>query len=258
MSFLENYISDVNKTKKALSVFLTAGYPDKDKFVELALSVFDSGADIIEIGIPFSDPLADGPTIQASSQIALENGINMDYVLNVTKQISSKTDKPVVLMGYANPILNYGTKKFFDDAKSAGAKGIIIPDVPLEEYDSLIPNGLTGFDIILLTTPASPDERISTIANKSSGFVYCVSVTGTTGTRTEFADEVYENIERTYNLMNGKKMLVGFGISKPEDVEKMKKYCDGVIVGSAVIKSLQQNENFEQTLKLISELNSAT
>lgn len=258
MSFIKNYIEGINNNaRKVLSIFLTAGFPNKNNFVDLAKQVFDSGADMIELGIPFSDPLADGPIIQASSKIALDNGIKLKDVFSFSEEISSGTEKPVILMGYANPIRKYGIENFFRDANSCGVKGLIIPDVPLEEYDFFFESSTHSIDVILLTTPASSKERIKAIDEKSSGFVYCVSITGTTGVKENFSDEVINNISCTRSLIKKNKMLIGFGVSKPEDVKTFSPYCDGVIVGSAVIKSLLNNDNYDTTLRLISQLSQA-
>ena len=254
MSYISHYIQNVNdNNRKVLSIFLTAGFPSKDKFVDMAKNILDAGADMFEIGIPFSDPLADGPVIQASSKIALDNGVTLKDVLNYSGSVCSSTAKPVILMGYANPIRKYGLKNFLNDSSNAGIKGLIIPDVPLEEYDSFFEYGTDNLDVILLTTPTSTEERIKMIDDKSSGFVYCVSITGTTGTTDNFSDEVIQNISRTRTIIKKNKMLIGFGVSKPEDIRTFAPYCDGVIVGSAVIKSLM-NDDINSTLKLVSKL----
>jgi len=135
MSKIKDYLTEINKSKKALSVYLTAGFPRKENFEELVLRTFDAGADLIELGIPFSDPLADGKTIQASSQTALDNGVNTEYVLETTAKVKEKTDRPVIMMTYANPVLNYGVDKFLADSLSAGVDGLIVPDLPLEESE---------------------------------------------------------------------------------------------------------------------------
>lgn len=258
MSYIKDYIENLNgKNRKALSIFLTSGFPTKNSFVDLAKQVLDSGADMLELGIPFSDPLADGPIIQASSKIALDNGIKLKDIFNFSESITSGTDKPVILMGYANPIRKYGVENFLRDAKNSGVKGLIVPDVPLEEYIFFFESGMNNIDVILLTTPTSSKERINAIDEKSSGFVYCVSITGTTGVKENFSDEVINNISRTRSLIKKNKMMIGFGVSKPEDVKTFSPFCDGVIVGSAVIKSLLNNENFDSTLKLISQLSDA-
>jgi tryptophan synthase alpha chain len=260
LSKLSEHIQTINnKNEKALSIFLTSGFPDKNNFVELALSVFNAGADLMELGIPFSDPLADGPIIQHSSQTALNNGVNIKTVLHFTDKIKAKINKPIVLMGYANPILNYGMDKFFIDAKNSGADGLIVPDIPVEEYESFFQNEQDGLDVILLTTPTSSNERIIAIDKKSSGFVYCVSVTGTTGIRKSFEDETISSLKRTYSLIKKNKMLVGFGISNPKNIIEISPYCDGIIIGSAIIKKIMEDNSpsYKRTLEFINELKSA-
>ncbi|MGB5896249.1 MAG: tryptophan synthase subunit alpha, partial [Ignavibacteriaceae bacterium] len=172
-SKISTFIEDKNlKGEKILSVFLTSGFPKKDKFVELALNVLDDGADMLEIGFPFSDPIADGPTIQQSSKTALSNGIDLLTTMNYVKEIKTHTDKPIILMGYANPLLSYGLEKFADDSKRIGLDGLIVPDIPLDEYDNFFTSKFDRTDIILLITPTTPTERIKIIDEKSSGFVY--------------------------------------------------------------------------------------
>ncbi|KAF0153257.1 MAG: tryptophan synthase alpha subunit [Ignavibacteria bacterium] len=260
MSYISNFIDSLNKrNRKALSIFLTAGFPEKNNFVDLAKSVLDSGADLLELGIPFSDPLADGHVIQAASKSALDSGVNTKDVLNYAEQISMYSSKPIILMGYANPIKKYGVENFLIDAANSGAKGLIVPDVPLEEYNSFFNSNSQsersrGLDIILLTTPTSSEERIKRIDAASSGFVYCVSITGTTGVKNTFDDSVIANIKRTYSLLEKNKMMIGFGISKPEDVKRFSPFCNGVIVGSRVMKSLLMKEERNETLKIIEQL----
>lgn len=254
MSKISETIANLNsQNKKALSVFLTAGFPDEKSFVELACDIYDAGANLIELGIPFSDPLADGPVIQQSSQQALENGMTLKKCLDLAAQIKSKVDKPLILMGYSNPLIRFGLNEFTKAAKSSGVDGLIIPDIPLEEYEDFFTQDFNGLDTILLTTPTSSEERISNIDKLSSGFVYCVSVTGTTGVRQNFEGTVKENLKRTYNIIKKNKMMIGFGISSPENIESFYDISDGFIVGSAVIKSLL-NETREKTFELVSSL----
>ncbi len=256
MSFIADTIQSVNsKNRKALSVFLTAGFPRKENFVELARSIYDAGADLLEIGIPFSDPLADGPVIQNSSQVALANGMDLHTVLQMAEAIKKSAARPLILMGYSNPIIHYGFERFDADAANAGVDGLIIPDVPLEEYDDFFGQSNTGIDRILLTTPTSPKERIIEIDRRSSGFVYCVSVTGTTGERNHFDERTLANLQRTYHTLQNNKMLIGFGISSPQDVKQFAPFCDGVIVGSAMIKRLMNSR--EDALQLIGALRKA-
>lgn len=258
MSSINKYLDNLNKrNRKALSIFLTAGFPDKNVFVDLAKSVLDSGADLLELGIPFSDPLADGPVIQAASKLALDSGVNIADIFNYSEQISKYSDKPIILMGYANPIKKYGTVNFFNDAFNSGVKGLIVPDVPLEEYDSFFNAKKKYLDVILLTTPTSSEDRIRKIDAISSGFVYCVSITGTTGIINSFDDSVTANLKRTYSILEKNKMLIGFGISKPEDVKSFTPFCDGVVVGSRIMKSLLYKEERIETLKIIEQLSLA-
>ena len=259
MSILNKYIGDINnKNEKVLSVFLTAGFPGRDTFLDTAKGILDAGADMLEIGIPFSDPLADGPVIQLSSKAALDNGINIKDCLAYAEKLSSYSSKPIIFMGYGNPVKKYGVQKFMHDSISAGVSGVIIPDVPLEEYDSFY--GKLEFnllsDIILLTTPTSTEERIKQINLKSRGFVYCVSVTGTTGVNEGFTDENFNNLKRTRSLIKNK-MLIGFGISKQEDVKKFSPFCDGVIVGSAIINSLLKSSDNKTAFTLVADLKKA-
>lgn len=252
MSFIKNHIEEINsKGRKALSVFLTAGYPDVKGFTKLAKSVLDAGADMLEIGIPFSDPLADGHVIQNSSQTAIANGVNIKKVLKFAGEISVYSSKPVILMGYANPLLNYGTTSFFMDALNSGVKGIIIPDVPVEEYDDFYKGKPKDLDAILLTAPTSDKKRIKAIDDKSEGFVYCVSMIGTTGNTNN--SPLTKIIETTCTHIKKNKKMIGFGISTPEDAIIYSPYCDGVIVGSAVIKSLKE-KGIKNTLGLIESI----
>jgi len=263
MSKIHDYIlAKNNNGEKILSVFLTSGYPVKESFAQLAVSVLKAGADMLEIGFPFSDPLADGPIIQASSLAALENKINLEATLKYVREIKSiatsdpeTNGKPVILMGYANPVLNYGLDKFAKEAKDAGVDGIIIPDVPVEEYDNFYTAEFSGIDVILLVTPTTSTGRIKQIDKKSQGFVYCVSVSGTTGNFERKSTDNLSFVKKCYENISVNKMLVGFGISKPEDAKQYAEYCDGVIVGSAVIKSLgKDNPDYKNTLELVKSL----
>jgi tryptophan synthase alpha chain len=259
MSLIRQTIEKRNRqNQKILSVFLTAGYPYAEGFVDLALQVLDAGADFIELGIPFSDPLADGAVIQHSSQIALENGITMDRVFLYAEQIKSKCKKPLILMGYANPLLQYGLHNFVRKVQRIAIDGCIVPDVPLEEYENFWSARPDEMDIILLATPTSPAERIQKIDQISSGFVYCVSVTGTTGVQDSFAQSEIDHLSRIYDQITENKMLVGFGISAAKDVAQIKPYCDGIIVGSAVIGRLQADStDFSAALDLVREMRQA-
>jgi tryptophan synthase alpha chain len=257
MSKIKNTIEQINNNgKKALSVFLTSGFPTIDKFLDNTNRIIEAGADLIELGMPFSDPLADGGVIQQSSQIALQNGITQKQTFQFAEQIKKHNKTPLILMGYANTILQYGKNQFEQDAINAGVDGLIIPDVPLEEFDDFFFPFSTKLDKILLTTPTSSKNRIIELDQKSEGFLYCVSVSGTTGVRDGFDNKVTQNLETTYKTLSKNKMLVGFGISTPDNIKQLSPFADGFIVGSAVIKSLQ-NGNIDKTVNLIKSLKRA-
>lgn len=259
MSKISKHIESLNKNdRKALSIFLSAGYPNKDSFLDAAKAVIDSGADLLEIGVPFGDSLADGPVIQSSFIDALKEGVTLKDTLEYIERIKNYRDLPVLLMSSANPVSKYGKEKFVSDAENAGVDGLILPDIPLEEHKEFYNSSFDKFDKILLTTPTSSEERIKEIDMLSSGFVYCVSVVGTTGARDKFDKEVFRNLERTYSQVIRNKMLIGFGIKNGESVRTFAPYCDGVIVGSAVVKSLgDDDKSFTKTSELIKDLSDA-
>lgn len=256
---IAKYIDEINaKGEKVLSVFLTAGYPQKNTFVDLAADILKNGADMLELGVPFSDPLADGPVIQTSSTEALLNGVTLTDVLGYVKEIKSKIDKPIILMSYINPILNYGIEKFLDACQVYGVDGLILPDLVIEEYNELLGDINPDLDIVLLCTPTTPDDRIKQIDEQSMGFVYCVSLNGTTGVRNRFDESILKPIQNAKQLITKNKMLVGFGISNEESVKYFAPYCDGVIVGSAVVKLLTDEScGKEKAIELVKILKSA-
>lgn len=259
MSKIKETIKKVNeRNDKTLTVFLTSGFPNPNNFVEMALSIVDAGADLLEIGLPFGDSLADGPVIQSSYTSSLANNINLEKTFIYISQIRKESDVPIILMGASNPVLKYGKTNFAKKAIEVGVNGVIIPDVPLEEYDDFFENKFVGLDTILLTTPTSSIRRIKEIDNRSGGFLYCVSVVGTTGTRKNFDQFVTENLKRTYGAIEKNKMQIGFGISSEENIKQFSPYCDGVIVGSAIIKSLSTDDSdYSKTIQLVKELKSA-
>ena len=230
-------------SSKLMSLFLTAGYPVLESTVELILGLEQHGTDFIELGMPFSDPLADGPTIQYSSNKAIEQGITMQKIFGMVKEVRQHSNIPIVLMGYVNPVLRYGIKSFCKDAAEAGVDGFIIPDIPIEEAtiikDHAHENGLAQ---IYLVAPNTSDERMQKIDEASQGFVYCVSVTGVTGARE--GDEVAQSVQRFIrrvdeNITQNPKM-VGFGIKSHEDAQRVAADMDGFIVGSALINTIKE------------------
>jgi tryptophan synthase alpha chain len=244
------------QNNKTLVLFLTAGYPQLDSTVPLALELAKAGADIIELGMSFSDPLADGPIIQASSQQAIKNGITLDLIFSQVKEIRKHSDIPLVLMGYLNPILHYGEERFYADAKNAGVDGIILPEVPLEESGRfLLLNQKFNFADILFVSPATSDDRIKNIDKAVSGFLYCVSSTGVTGKSNignigSYIDHVKKNAKNN-------PVLVGFGIKTPADAQYIAQHADGVIVGSAFIQKIAQEESLQQLGDFVRQLKEA-
>jgi tryptophan synthase alpha chain len=225
----------------ALIPFITAGDPDL-MTTAAALRILDkSGADMIELGVPYSDPLADGPTIQAAATRALQRGVRLDNVLEMLKDVAPEVKAPLILFNYYNPILNRGIESFLKQIADAGVKGLVVPDLPLEESQSLLkPAAEIGIEVILLVAPTSPQERIEAIAHQSQGFIYLVSVTGVTGMRNQLESRV-QDILQQMRTVTDKPIGVGFGISQPEQAGQVKNWgADAVIVGSAFVKRLAE------------------
>lgn len=237
--------------KKALITFITAGDPDLKTTGDIIRKLEESGADIIELGIPFSDPMADGPTIQASSERAVKKGVRLPDVLSLVRDVRKKTEIPIVLFGYYNPIFSYGLKRFADDARRSGADGVLIVDLPAEEADELKKElDRTGLDLIFLLTPTSDADRIRLTASKASGFIYFVSVTGVTGARTKLSADIpryVKNVRRYTDIPVG----VGFGISTPEQARAVCSHADAVIVGSAIVNRIKERSGSEDLLEKV-------
>jgi len=226
--------------RKLLVPFFTAGYPDLRTSLELVTVAADSGADIVEIGMPFSDPLADGPQIQYSSHLALQNGIDLRTILNSVHELRSKLSIPIVLMGYYNPLIAYGEARFIRDAKQTGVDGLIIPDLPVDEalgYCKLMKHNLLSS--IFLVSPTSTDDRIRKINKMSSDFVYAVTVTGVTGTGKKFGHTTDNYLKHLNNVLT-KPFVAGFGVSSPESATRLCQYSDGVVIGSALVQLIRK------------------
>lgn len=227
-----------------MSLFLTAGYPSPKETAELILGLERNGADMIELGMPFSDPLADGPTIQYSSTQAIRAGITMQKIFDIVQRVRRESHIPIILMGYINPILRFGVKAFCQRAATAGVDGLIIPDVPPEETKIIEePAHAEGLSIIYLIAPNTSDERMQKIDARSEGFVYCVSVTGVTGARegNEVAESVKTFIGRVEKNITRNPKLVGFGIKSHDDAKRVSAGLDGFIVGSALISNIRDH-----------------
>jgi tryptophan synthase alpha chain len=235
----------------AFVAFLTVGYPDVASTPKLVRALIDGGADIIELGVPFSDPLAEGPTIQKSSFHALEHGVTLETCLGVARELrESEVTAPLVFMGYYNPLLAYGIDRFARDAAAAGADGVIVVDLPPEESDDLrAACEKAGISLIYLVAPTSTDERLREVAKRASGFVYCVSVTGVTGARDELPDGLEDFVVRVRNATN-LPIAVGFGISQPKHFAAVARIADAAVVGSAIIDVIADSGPSEQAERL--------
>jgi tryptophan synthase alpha chain len=222
--------------KKAFIPYIMAGAPNLEKTLEQVLLLEKCGADIIELGVPFSDPLADGPTIQRAAERALKAGVTLKKIVPFVKKLRNHSQIPVILMTYYNPVFKYGEKAFIKDAVNAGVDGVIIPDLPPDEGKDFIElSSGSGLNAIFLIAPTSTKERIKKIVAVSAGFVYYVSITGITGSKLTFEKTFKEHINSVKKLTD-KPVAVGFGISTPEDAKMVSQIADGIIVGSAIVK----------------------
>ncbi|GFZ19740.1 aldolase-type TIM barrel family protein [Actinidia rufa] len=241
--------------KVAFIPYITAGDPDLSTTAE-ALKVLDScGSDIIELGVPYSDPLADGPVIQAAATRALAKGTNFNAIMSMLKEVVPQLSCPLALFSYYNPILKRGVEKFMSTVKDVGVHGLVVPDVPLEETEILRNEAVkNNIELVLLTTPTTPTDRMKAIVEASEGFVYLVSSVGVTGARASVSAKV-ETLLNEIKEVTSKPVAVGFGISKPEHVKKVVAWgADGVIVGSAMVKLLGEAKSPEEGLKELETL----
>jgi len=245
MSRISNQFEKARKEKRALLIpYLTAGYPTLENSEEIFKVLARDGADIIEIGIPFSDPLADGPTIQKSSEAALAQGITTEDVFQLISNLREHTDIPLVVMTYYNIFYKYGLEKFAGKAKDAGLDGVIIPDLPPEEAKDWLKAAKGKLETIFLLAPTSSKKRIAEISDCSEGFIYCVSVAGVTGTRNSLPDNLSEFISKV-RKMTKKPLAIGFGVSGPSQAKSVARIADGVIIGSAFINTISKNNDLD-------------
>lgn len=269
-----NRIENAFKNKPIFMPYFPLGYPDLDTSIEVIEALAKHGADLIEVGLSFSDPLADGPVIQRATQVALDKGITVKKSLEAVKELRTRSvDIPLVLMGYYNPMLAYGLEKFICDAIEAGTDGFIVPDLPMEESEEFIsalqsPDGLTGsrssttdsatsapssaqrerLPLIQMLVPTTPNQRMEMIARNAKGFIYLVSVTGVTGARQSLSEGLGDLIARVRQCTSIP-VCVGFGIGTPEQARQVGALADGVIVGSACVKAIGESENPVQAAK---------
>jgi tryptophan synthase alpha chain len=256
---LQNYLLNRRKeNQKLLSLFLTAGFPQLDATLPLLRLLDESGADLIELGIPFSDPLADGPTIQRASQIALQNGVTMQKVLEMATGVKAKLRAPLILMGYYNPILQFGPQEFAQAAAEAGVQGLIIPDLPPEESWALRETaGRLGISLIYLVSPNTSAQRLRMIDELTTSFIYAVSITGVTGARENVANSAQEFLQMLRPQVRNP-ILVGFGVANAAEAHTLSAFCDGIIVGSALLTQIERNgltvDGVKKTKKFIRRL----
>ncbi|MES2005292.1 MAG: tryptophan synthase subunit alpha [Bacteroidota bacterium] len=238
------------KNKKVLNVYCTAGYPELNSTLTILKALQENGADLVELGMPYSDPLADGPVIQASGNKALENGMSISVLFEQLKNFRKEITIPVVLMGYMNPVLQYGFEKFCADAKATGIDGLILPDLPEfefeTEYGAIIKKH--GLDFIFLVTPETTEQRVRKLDELSSGFLYAVSSSATTGKDKDFK-MVEKYLQRLQSMQLKNPVLVGFGIKDKQTFESACKYANGAIIGTAFIKAIGDEKEIAHTVK---------
>ncbi len=251
MSRLAKRFSELKQQNaKALVTFITAGDPDLSQTEDMICALEAAGADVIELGVPFSDPMADGPTIQLSSERALVSGTTLTGILATVKKTRARSQVPIILMGYLNPVYCYGYERFCRDAADAGVDGVLLVDLPPEESGELLPYAdRFGLDVIFLLTPTSDSSRIDLVNEIGRGFVYYVTVTGVTGARQGVSDSLEAELA---NIMNKVRLpvMAGFGISTPEQAAEVSGLADGVVVGSAIVKLFEKHSGAQLDYEL--------
>lgn len=245
--------------KKAFVTYIMAGDPDLEKSQTVMNGLPAAGVDIIELGLPFTDPMADGPTIQLAGQRALENGMTLEKTLQMVRDFrQTNTTTPIVIMGYYNPIYSCGVERFLSDAVAAGVDGLIIVDLPREEDDELcIPANAAGLNFIRLATPTTDDARLPKVLQNTSGFIYYVSQTGITGAADADAASVGPEVARI-KTSTDLPVIVGFGIKTPQAAQKIASVADGAVVGSAIVAMMAEGNTAQDVLKFVSDLAQGT
>ena len=243
--------------KTAFMPFVTIGFPELATTAELVPAIIEAGADLVELGVPFSDPIAEGPTIQKSSFRALENGVTLQKCFETARAIRARTDAPLLFMGYYNPVFSYGVERYAAECAASGIDGLIIPDLPPEEAAEIqAACRKAGLDLIPLVAPTSTVERIQAAVKNASGFIYCVSLAGVTGARSSLPEYLPEFLGKV-RAQTDLPLVLGFGISKPAHFQAVKSLVDGVIVGSALVDVLADapaGERTGQAVRFVKEL----
>jgi len=242
--------------KPLLSIYFTAGYPTLDSTISIAKKLEEAGADFLEIGFPYSDPVADGPVIQHSSEVALENGMTVKILFEQLRELRSHVSIPVFLMGYVNPVLQFGIEKFCEECKNVGINGVIIPDLPMYEYEELYKETFekNGIANIFIVTPQTSEERILKIDSLSNSFIYLLSSNATTGKTLDVGDDTTAYFKRIRDLQLKNPLIVGFGISDKSTFEKASSFTAGAIIGSAFVKRLKEQDFLNQFPAFISSI----
>lgn len=243
-----NRLNELFRQKKEpiLSIYYTAGYPTFDSTITIAEALEKAGADFLEIGFPYSDPVADGPVIQHSSHVALKNGMTLEVLFDQLKDLRKRVSIPVLLMGYVNPVLQYGVERFCQSAYEVGVDGIIVPDLPMYEYEELYRGCFEQHTLsnVFLVTPQTSEERIRKIEGLTNGFIYLLSTSATTGKNLSVSTDIENYFARIKNMNLEKPTMIGFGISDSNSFNKAAEYADGAIVGSAFVKLLGEGEDY--------------
>ncbi len=251
---MKNRITDLfaKRRKNLLSVFYTAGYPRTSDTVRIGVVLEQAGVDFIEIGIPFSDPIADGPTIQESNKVSLDQGMTVPMLLEQVTELRAQIKLPIILMGYLNPVMQYGVRKFMEDAAKAGVDGLILPDLPLVEYEHEFQQLADSLNISLsfLVAPTTSEARIRKIDALTNGFIYAVSSSSTTGAKEKFSDEQVTYFKKLQDMKLNNPFLIGFGISNPVTFQQACASGSGAIVGSSFVSCLAKSEDIEKDIPL--------
>ncbi|MEP4091028.1 tryptophan synthase subunit alpha [Reichenbachiella sp.] len=248
---MENRINNLIKIKdNILSIYFTAGYPQLNDTVNVIKKLEENGADLIEIGVPFSDPVADGPTIQYSNTVAIENGMTVKLLFEQLKNIREAVDIPLIMMSSLNPIVQYGFENFCKKCKEIGVDGLIIPDLPIEEYIENYKEMVeaSGLRNIILVTPASTDERVRLVDEHTDGFIYMVSSSSTTGENKNFATDFEDFADRLLAMKLKNPLITGFGIKDKNSFDQVCKFSKGGIIGSAFVKSLAETKDIGENI----------